>query len=231
MWCFPIRQSVLHISQITKNCHGIRPPIFIQSWLQQYGWRSFFHSSYCSLGYSIGLGSMKRRRVVMPGYFCTRFSKFQKVVCVHCSWCLRLLEELFQTLFRPLWSFRFTRRRLNPLSGEILSHDSVSMIVSRFTFPFRNFPRPFGLACSPHRLRWCLALDLSNSNSGSPVVYLDPWPVDQCSFVAWVNRQVCVRPSFLVNIELFQFALKRFLQFSLSSTHSRHRQIPADVQL
>ena len=65
--------------------------------------------------------------------------------------------------------------------------------------------------------------------------FVSGWPVDQCILTASADRQVCVRPSFLVGIK-FQFALTtqyevRFLQHSLSSTRSHHRQIPADVQL
>ena len=46
---FPIRQSVLHISQAVITFHGIHPPIFVQSRLQQYRRRPFMNSAYCSL--------------------------------------------------------------------------------------------------------------------------------------------------------------------------------------
>ena len=38
-----------------------------------------------------------------------------------------------------MWSLCFTRRRLNPLSSKILYHDSVRVIVSRFTSLIEDF--------------------------------------------------------------------------------------------
>ena len=33
--CLPIRQEILNVSQIAVGFHGIRPPFFVQTWLQQ----------------------------------------------------------------------------------------------------------------------------------------------------------------------------------------------------
>ena len=54
----------------------------------------------------------------------------------HCKWLSAFLMvwETFLNFFCLLWSFGFTRIKLYPLSGEILYHDSVSVIVLRFTF-------------------------------------------------------------------------------------------------
>ena len=47
--CFPIRQAILYVSRIAIAPHGIRPPIFIRTWLQKYSRCPFFNSAYCSL--------------------------------------------------------------------------------------------------------------------------------------------------------------------------------------
>ena len=47
VWSLSIRQEVLNVSQIGITFHRICPPIFIQTWLQQYRRRTFFHSAYC----------------------------------------------------------------------------------------------------------------------------------------------------------------------------------------
>ena len=48
------------------------------------------------------------------------------------------LQEFWQTVLRLMWRFCFTRIRLSPLSSKILYHDSVSVIVSRFTSSLRT---------------------------------------------------------------------------------------------
>ena len=46
---------------------------------------------------------------------------------------VRRLQEFWHTFLRFVWRFCFIRIRLNPLSGKILYHDSVLVIVSGFT--------------------------------------------------------------------------------------------------
>ena len=82
---------------------------------------------------------MRSGRSVIPWKFFTGFFKFHGIVCVNNLWLLWRFEEFSWTLFRLLWSFCFTRIRLNPLSGKILYHDSVSMIVPWFTFLIEDF--------------------------------------------------------------------------------------------
>ena len=48
VWSFPIRQEILNVSQKGVTFHRICPPIFIQTWLQQYSRGTFFHSAHCS---------------------------------------------------------------------------------------------------------------------------------------------------------------------------------------
>ena len=49
------------------------------------------------------------------------------------------LQELLQTPFSFLRSFCFAWIRLDPLSSQVLHHDCISVIVSRFTTFTWNF--------------------------------------------------------------------------------------------
>ena len=49
------------------------------------------------------------------------------------------LQELLQAPLCFLRSFCFARIRLDPLGGQVLHHDCISMIVSRFTTFTENF--------------------------------------------------------------------------------------------
>ena len=62
----------------------------------------------------------------------TCFPKFQWVVWTHNFRSVRRLQEFWQTSLRPMWRLRFTRIRLNQLSGKILYYESVLVIVSWF---------------------------------------------------------------------------------------------------
>ena len=44
--CLPIRQEILNVSQIAVAFHGIRPPFFVQTWLQQYRRCPFLGSAH-----------------------------------------------------------------------------------------------------------------------------------------------------------------------------------------
>ena len=48
------------------------------------------------------------------------------------------LEKLSETPVRLLRSFCFARIRLDPLGGQVLHHDSASVVVSRFTIFIEN---------------------------------------------------------------------------------------------
>ena len=49
IWCLPIRQETLNVSQIAVTFHGIRRPFFVQTWLQQYRRCPFFHSALSAI--------------------------------------------------------------------------------------------------------------------------------------------------------------------------------------
>ena len=65
--CLPIRQEILNVSQKAVTLQGIRPPCFIQTWLQQYHRCPFLNSDYRSWSNSISLWSMWCRRTMIPG--------------------------------------------------------------------------------------------------------------------------------------------------------------------
>ena len=60
-----------------------------------------------------------------------------------CLWksfrSVRRVQQCWQTFFRLMWRFCFARIRLNPLSGKILYHGSVPVIVSGFTSLIEDF--------------------------------------------------------------------------------------------
>ena len=86
----------------------------------------FFRSVWC-------------RRAVIPGKIFTSFAKFQGIVSVNESRFPIWLQELLHVPLCFLWSFCFARIRLDPLGGQVLHHDCISMIVSRFTTFTENF--------------------------------------------------------------------------------------------
>ena len=136
---FPIRQEICNISQIGKTFHRICPPIFIQTWLQQYSRGAFLYSAHCSFSNPICFWSVWCWRTVIPGEIFTGFAKLQGIVSVSDFRFPIWLQELLQASLCFLRSFCFARIRLDPLGGQVLHHDCTSMIVSRFTIFTENF--------------------------------------------------------------------------------------------
>ena len=67
IWCFPVWQEVLNVSQISVTCHGISPLFFVWAWLQQYCKSTYLNSAYRLLTNAIRLGTVKRRCTMIPG--------------------------------------------------------------------------------------------------------------------------------------------------------------------
>ena len=76
---------------------------------------------------------------MLPGKIFASLTKFQGIVSVSDYWLFGRLQELLQALLCFLSSFCFARIRLDPLGGQVLHHDCISMIVSRFTTFTENF--------------------------------------------------------------------------------------------
>ena len=69
---------------------------------------------------------------MIPGKIFTSFAKFQGIVSVNDFRIPIGLQELLQAPLGFLRSFCFARIRLDPLGGQVLYHDCISVIVSRF---------------------------------------------------------------------------------------------------
>ena len=99
---------------------------------------------------------------MIPGKIFTRFAKFQGIVSVN---DLRLpirVQELLQGPLCLLRSFCFARIRLHPFwGGQVLNHDCISMIVSRFT----TFTENFVICCNQITKIFCTRYDSANASS------------------------------------------------------------------
>ena len=191
VWCFPIRQEILNVSQIGVAFHGISPPIFIQTWLQQYCRRTFFHSAYCSLSNPICFRSVWCRRTMIPRKIFTNFAKFQGIVSVNDFRLPTRLQELLQAPFGFLRSFCFARIRLDPLGGEALHHDCMSMIVSRFTTFTENFViccnQVTKIFCSGYGVRRCPNLGGQANTDAHPIAPAAEYDLDSPSRMIFVS--------------------------------------------
>ena len=72
------------------------------------------------------------RRTMIPRKIFTSFAKFQGIVSLNDFRLPIRLQELLQAPLGFLRCFGFARIRLDPLSGWILHHYCISVIVSRF---------------------------------------------------------------------------------------------------
>ena len=76
---------------------------------------------------------------MIPGEIFTGFPEFQGIVCVNDFRLPIWLQEVLQASLCFLRSFCFALICLDPLGGQVLHHDGISMIVSRFTTFTENF--------------------------------------------------------------------------------------------
>ena len=191
IWGLPIRQEILNVSQIGTAFHGICQPIFIQTWLQQYCRRTFLYSAHCSFSNPICLWSVWCRRAMIPGKIFTGFAKFQGIVSVNDFWSPRRFHELLQAPFGFLRSFRFARIRLNPLSGQVLHHECIWMIVSRFT----TFNENFVICCYQVTKTFCTKYDSANASSAQGPCDFGPL----ADLAISVSREVSINTVFTPN--------------------------------
>ena len=71
-------------------------------------------------------------RTMIPGKIFTDLDRFQGIVSVNDFRLPIGLQELLQASLSFLWSFCFAGICLDPLGGQVLHHDCISVIVSRF---------------------------------------------------------------------------------------------------
>ena len=105
--------------------HRICPPIFIQTWLQQHSRGASFYSAHCSFSNSICFRSGWCRRAMIRGEIFTSLPN-QRIVSVNDFWFPLGFQELLQAPFPQ--KFCLARIRLNPLGGQVLHHDCISVI-------------------------------------------------------------------------------------------------------
>ena len=170
------------------------PPFFIQTWLQQYGRRTFFHSAYCSLSNPICFRSVWCRRTMIPGKIFTGFAKFQGIVSVNDFRLPIRLQELLQAPWCFLRSFYFARIRLDPLGGQVLHHDCISVIVSRFT----TFTENFVICCKITKI-FCTRYGSANASSAR----------GSCNFGPFTDLAISVFREVSINTVLTQIRTSR----------------------
>ena len=98
---------------------------------------------------------------MIPGKIFTIFAKFQGRVGVNDCRLPIWLQELLQLLLCFLRSFCLARIRLDPLGCQVLHHDCMSMIVSRFT----TFTENFVICCNQITKIVCTSYDSANTYS------------------------------------------------------------------
>ena len=82
----PIRQEICDVSKMEKHSMESAQHFFIQTWLQQYCRRTFFHSAHCSFRNTVGLRSVWCRRTMIPGEIFTGLAKIPRNC--QCTWLL-----------------------------------------------------------------------------------------------------------------------------------------------
>ena len=101
------------------------------------------------------------RRTMIPGKIFTTFAEFQGIVSLNDFWLPIGLQKLVQAPLCFLRSFCFARICLDPLGGQVLHHDCISMIVSRFT----SFTEYFVICCNQITKNFCTWYHSANTSS------------------------------------------------------------------
>ena len=98
---------------------------------------------------------------MIPRLFLARLAKFQGIVTVNDFRLPIRLQKLLQAPLCFLRSFCFARIRLDPLVGQVLHHDCISVIVSRFT----TFTENLVIGCNQVTKIFCTKYDSTNASS------------------------------------------------------------------
>ena len=80
-----------------------------------------------------------RWNTMIPWHVFIGFAEFQWIPSINDFRLFRRIEKLSSTRFHHLKSFGFERIRWHPLSGQILFHDCISVIDSRFSALIEDF--------------------------------------------------------------------------------------------
>ena len=98
---------------------------------------------------------------MIPGKIFTSFAKFHGIVAVNHFRLPIRLQELLQAPLRFQRSFCLARIRLDPLGGQVLHHDFISVIVSRFT----TFTENIVICCNQVTKIFCTRYGSANASS------------------------------------------------------------------
>ena len=107
---------------------------------------------------------------MIPGKIFTGFAIFQGIVSVNDFRLPVRLQQLLQASLCFLRSFCFARKRLDPLGGQVLHDDCISMIVSRFT----TFTENFVICCYQVTKIFCTRYGSANASSARGPFFLGP---------------------------------------------------------
>ena len=100
-------------------------------------------------------------RTMISGMIFTGLAEFLGIVSVNDFRLPIRLQELLQAPLCFLRSFCFARIRLAPLGGQVLHHEYISMIVSRFT----TFTENFVICCNQITKIFCTRYGSANTSS------------------------------------------------------------------
>ena len=153
VWSFPIRQEICDVSQIGFTFHRICPPFFIQTSIARTAPSAIpCVSDLCGVDVQ---GFQERSSQALPNS--------KEIVSVNDLKASYSAPRTFASSFFLcfLRSFCFARIRLDPLSGQVLHHDCISMIVSRITF----FNENFVIRCDQVTKIFCTKYDCTSTSS------------------------------------------------------------------
>ena len=118
-----------------------------------------------------------------PGEIFTSFAEFQGIGSVIDFRIPIGLQELLQAPLCFVRSFCFAWKRLDPLGSQVLHHDCISMIVSRFT----TFTENFVVCCHQITKIFCTRYDSAKRLLHRAFVILVLWQTSQFrTFGKWV---------------------------------------------
>ena len=132
---------------------------------------------------------------MIPGKIFSGFAKFKGIVSVNDFRLPVRLQELLQAPLCFLRSFCFARIRLDPLGGQVLHHDSISMTVSRSTTITENFVICFNQVSKI----FCTKYGSANASFARGPCNVGPL----ADLAISVLREVCVNTVFTQALQMF----------------------------
>ena len=179
---------------VLQNASGMIFLLDKISWMFRKWVNQYCRVTHCSFSNPICFRSVWCQRTMIPGEIFTGLAEFQGIVSVNDFWFTLGFQELLQASLGFLWSFCFARIRLDPLGGQVMHDDCISMIVSRFT----NFTENFVICCNQIAKISCTRYGSANASSArGPCIFLVLWQISQFgSSRKWVWTLCLPNPHF-----------------------------------